>query len=384
MPTPSASIPPYRVTIKDATMVERGELGRLTSLKLIPRFNDVGAFELTMPFTDPKAQLIAKGGWLQFTSSDNTLMAGNIRGIKVVEDDSNYGGTITAYGPSAEQVLADRLAYQVPGSAANTQNADDYDNRNGIAETILKQYVNVNAGPGALVARRVNSFVIESDLARGSTVKGSARMNNLLTLCQELATAGGLGFRVVFNASNQLEFQVYVPTDRSGSAKFGIELGNLVSYEFVQEAPKSSCVVVGGGGDGTARVFREINDTTAQIDWSNRSETFVDSRDTTDATELDQAATQETVDNGPVNGLSIKTADTPNLMFNVGYFLGDKVSIPKANVTDVLREVEIEWTADGGPSTSSTVGTSSTTGTLMMLKKLAVLDAKVAALEAKK
>jgi len=384
MPTPSVSIPPYRVTIRDATMVERGELGRMTDLKVIPRFNDVGAFEINMPFSDPKAQLIAKGGWLEFLSNDNTLMVGNIRGVKVVEDENNVGGTLTAYGPSAEQIIADRLAYQVPTSAAPSQGSDDYDNRTGTAETIIKQYVNLNAGPGALAARQVNTLVIETDLARGTSVKGSARMTNLLTLCQELASAGGLGFRVVFNASDQLEFQVYVPTDRSGSAKFGIELGNLVSYEFTQEASKSSCAIVGGGGDGTARVFREINDTTAQTAWSNRSETFIDQRDTTDTTELDQAGTQETVDNGPVNGLSIKTADTPNLQFNVSYFLGDLVSIPKANVTDVLREVEINWTADDGPSTSSTVGTSSTTGTLQMLKKLAALDAKVAALEAKK
>lgn len=384
MPTPSVSIPPYTVRIRDATKVKRGELGRMTGLKLIPRFNDVGAFEITLPYSHPKTQLIAKGGWIEFLSNDATVMVGNIRGIKLVEDESNVGGTLTAYGPSAEQVLADRLAYQVPGSAATSQGADDYDNRTGIAETIIKQYVNVNAGPGALGARQVSSFVIETDLARGSSVKGSARMTNLLELAQGLALAGGLGFRVVFNASDQLEFQIYVPTDRSGSAKFGTDLGNLVSYELTQEASKSSCVIVGGGGDGTARTFRETNDTASQTLWSNRSETFIDQRDTTDATELDQAATEEMVTNGPVNGLAIKTADTPNLRFNVDYFLGDEVSIPAAGVTDILREVEIEWDADTGPSTSSTVGTASTTGTLAMLKKLADLNAKVAALEAKK
>lgn len=384
MPTPSVSIPPYTVRVRDANKVRRGELGRMTGLKLIPRFNDVGAFEITLPYAHPKTALVAKGGWLEFLSNDNTIMAGQVRGLRLIEDENNIGGTLVAYGPSAEQILADRLAYQVPTSSATTQGSDDYDNRSGVAETVIKQYVNLNAGPGALVARQTSSFVIEADLARGSAVKGSARMTNLLELCQVLASAGGLGYRVVFNASDQLEFQVYVPTDKSGSAKFGMELGNLISYESTQEASKSSCVVVGGGGDGVARTFREINDSTAQALWANRSETFIDKRDTSDTSELDQAGTEESVTNGPVNGLSIKTADIPNLRFNREYFLGDKVGIPQAGVTDVLREVEIEWKADGGPSTSSTVGTASTTGTLKMLKQLADLNAKVAALESNK
>jgi hypothetical protein len=384
MPTPSISLPPYRIFIRDAGMIQRGEMSRLSSLKLIPRFNDVGAFEVVIPFADPKAPLLVKGGWLEFTSNDNAIMAGQIRGYKLTQDDSNPGGTLTVYGPSAEQVLADRLAYQVPGSAATSQGADDYDNRNAAGETVIKGYVNANAGPGALAARRTTNFVIATDTGLGTTVKGSARMTNLLELCAELATASGLGFRVVFNAVGQLEFRVFVPTDKSGSAKFGTSLGNLVSFESTQEAAKTNCAIIGGGGDGTARTFREINDTAAQTLWSNRSETFIDRRDSTDTVELDQAGTEEIVNNGPVNGLSIKTADTPNLQFYRDYFLGDKVSIPQAGITDVLREVEINWSAADGPSTESTVGTAATTGTLKMLDQLAALNAKVAALEAKK
>lgn len=384
MATGVISIPPYRIKVRDASMLSVGELGRLTSLKLIPRFNDVGSFEMVIPRADPKSALLVKGGWLEFISNDNGIVAGNIRGITLTEDAENLGGTYTIYGPTAEQVLADRVCYPVPTAALSAQNTDDYDNRTGAGETVIKTYVNLNAGPGALVARRTTNFVLEADAGRGSVIKGSARMTNLLELCQGLATASGLGFRVIFNASGQLELQIYVPTDRSGSAKFGTELGNLVSYSYTQEAGRSSCAIVGGGGDGTARVFREINDTAAQTAWSNRSETFIDRRDTVDTTELDQSATQETVDGGPVNGLSIKTVDTPNLQFYSSYFLGDKVSVPQAGITDVLREVEINWTAADGPSTESTVGTKTTTGTLAMIQKLAALDAKVAALEAKK
>lgn len=382
MPNPASLIPPYEIRIRDQNRVKVGDIGRATSLKLIPRHLDVGAFELVVPKADPKADKLVKGGWLQFLSNDQEILTGNIRGIKEVNDENNVGGTLTIYGPSAEQVVADRLAYPVPTSPASSQNADDYDNRSGVAETIVKQYVNLNAGPGALVARRVSGLVIETDLARGVTVKGSARMINLAELISPLCLSGGIGWRVRFNGDN-LEFQIYVPSDKSGTAKFGSYLGNLVSYERTSEAAKTNVAIVGGQGDGTARVFREIIDSAAVASWNSRTEAFVDRRDSVDTTELDQAGTEEIVNNGPVEGLAIKTADTPNLLFYRDYFLGDQVSIPEAGITDILREIEINWTADGGPSAETTVGSASTTGTAKMIDALAKLTAKVEALQAK-
>jgi len=352
-------------------------------LQIIPRFLDVGGFSLTLPLKDPKVPKLVNGGWLQFLSNDQEIIAGQIRGRKIVNDESNVGGTLTVYGPSAEQVIADRLAYPVPTSAATSQSAADYDRRSGAAETVVKAYVNLNAGPGALAARRTSGLVIEADLGRGSSVKGSARMTNLVELLSGLCTAGGIGWRVRFNG-DALEFQVYVPSDKSGTAKFGSDLGNLVSFEQTAEAAKTNVAIVGGQGDGTARVFREVIDSAAVASWNNRTETFVDRRDSTDTVELDQAGTEEIVNNGPVNGLSIKTADTPKLMFYRDYFLGDKVSIPEANVVDILREIEINWDADGGPSASTTVGSASTTGTMKMIKRLDELTAQVEALQAKK
>lgn len=367
-------------------MVKTGDIGRATSLKLVPKFLDVGGFELTLPSRYSKASLLTEGCWLEFLSSDGDgIMAGQIRGIKEVADDNNYGGTLTVYGPSAEQVIADRLAFQVPGQPATNQSAADYGRRAGVAETVIKAYVSENAGSGAIAARQTSGLTIETDYARGATVKASARMLNLLELIRPLAQTGGIGFRVVFSVTTgQLEFQVYTPTDKSGSAKFGMNLGNMVSYERVREAAKTNVAIIGGAGDGTSRVFREIVDNTAITNWSNRTETFVDRRDTTDTPELDQAGTEEVVNNGPVNGLSIKTMDTPNLQFYRDYNLGDVVSIPDMGVTDVLREIELTWDASDGPKAETSVGTASMTGTYRMIKQLAYLTKIVEEIQARK
>lgn len=382
MPNPASLVPPYEIRIRDANRVKTGDLERVTALKIIPRYLDVGAFELTIPLSDPKASKLVQGGWLQFLSNDEEIISGQIRGYKTLMDENTVGGTLTVYGPSAEQVVADRLAYQVPTSAATSQSATDYDRRSGAAETVVKGYVSANAGPSALTARRVSGLVIETDLARGSAVKGSARMLNLAELISPLCLSGGIGWRVRFNGDD-LEFQVYVPSDKSGTAKFGSYLGNLVSFERTREAAKTNLAIIGGQGEGTARVFREIQDSAAVAAWNNRTETFIDRRDTTDTVELDQAGTEEIVSNGPIEGLSIKTADTPNLLFYRDYFLGDTVSIPEAGIVDILREIEITWTADGGPAAETTVGSASTTGTLKMIRKLDELNKKVEALQAK-
>lgn len=382
MPNPATFIPPYEIRIRDTNRIKTGDLGRITSLKIIPRFLDVGAFEVSVPLAHSQVSKLVPGGWLQFLSEDEEIISGQIRGFKTIVDENNVGGTLQVYGPSAEQVVADRLAYQVPTSAATSQGAADYDRRSGVAETVVKAYVNLNAGPGALVARRVAGLVMETDLARGASVKGSARMFNLSELISPLCLSGGIGWRVRFNGDN-LEFQVYVPSDKSGTAKFGSTLGNLVSFERVREAAKTNTSIVGGQGEGTARVFREMGDAAAVAAWNNRTETFIDRRDTTDTIELDQAGTEELVNNGPIEGLSIKTADIPNMRFYRDYFLGDKVSIPEAGITDIIREIEINLTADGGPSAETTVGSAATTGNLKMIKKLAELDKKLAELQAK-
>ena len=384
MTTP-ISDPFYRVVIRNSARTRVGEIQGFTGLNLSPRYNDVGSWTLNIPYDHPQAKTLTAGAWLTFMSGDFEVCSGHLRGLKRSWGNSDVaGGTLNAYGPTAEVVISDRLAYQVPGSAATSQAAFAYDARSGPGETIIKQWVDLNAGPGAITIRETGGMRIETDLGRGATIKGSARMDNLLTFIQPLAESAGLGFRVVFGTDDIMEFQMFTPNDLSTTAKFGSELGNLSSFEQVREASKSSAVVVGGGGDLTARVFREVLDTQSISDWGARSETFIDRRDTSDATEMDQSGTEETVNNGPVVGLTIKTVDTPNLMFGRDYQLGDKVSLPEFGISDVLRGVDISWSTSAAPAIESTVGTRATTGTPKLIATLAALTAKVASLQAKK
>jgi hypothetical protein len=375
----------YRVIIRNPSRTRTGEIQSFTKLILQPRYNDVGSWSMDIAVDHPQSRLLVPGAWLTFMAGNFEVCSGQLRGLKVTWSNSETGaGTLNAYGPTAEVVIGDRLIYQVPGSAATSQAAFAYDTRTGVGETIIKQWVDLNAGPSALATRSISGLKIEPDLGRGATITGSPRMDNLLTFIQPLAESAGLGFRVAFGTDDTMEFQMFIPYDRSGTAKFGRELGNLTSLEYVQEAPKSSDVVVGGSGLTTARIFRETIDSPSIKTWGARSETFFDLNNSADPVELDQAGTQEMVQNGPVVGLTIKTIDTPYLTFGIDYNLGDVVSVPEYGITDVLRGVDIDWSSGSAPQTTSTVGTWSRVGTPALIKALALLNAKIAALQVKK
>lgn len=381
MPVLPVGESPYTIEVRDANRVRTGQIDRLTALELTPVFNDIGGWTLTMPKGTAQAASLVKGGWINVMTGTQPVLAGQVLGLKVTRSSSEaFDGTLTAYGSTAETLLK-VLAWPAPSLALASQNVD-YDRRSGAGETVIKQYVNLNAGPGALADRRIPGLVVASDSAAGSTVIGAARMTPLVPdLIGPLATSAGLGFRVLFNTAGNLEFQTYVPVDRSASARFAIDLGNLTSYEHTEEAPKTSVAVVGGTGDGAARTYRQVIDSDAITAWGVRTETFVDSSSAASTDEMDQAGAQQLVNDGPVSSLSIEAIDTPNLRFGEHYFLGDVVTAE--DVTDVLRGVTITWNASEGLTRKSTVGTASTTGTRRLIRLLADLTAKVAAQQAK-
>lgn len=379
----------YTVVVRNAALQRVGKLGRLTSLNVTARYNDVGSWSLTIPLGSAQASLFTQTAGVIIHYGDETgpvLMSGPVWQIEEEWNEQNPGaGTLVVTGKSDEKVIAERLAYQVPTSVATSQSASEYDRQTGVGETVIKSYVNRNAGPGALLARRVAGLTIETDAARGSTVKGSARMTPLADLITPLALSAGLGWRVV-QVGTGLEFQIYAPTDRTATARFSPELRNLGSFKRTRTAPSVTAAVVGGQGDGTARTFVENIDTTAQTAWGTRAELFIDRRDTADAVELAQAATEALVESGPQTGLALATVDNAQLVFGTNYGLGDRVTVEYGStvVADVLREVEITWNAQDGPSLRTTVGTNNLAGTPRTIRALRILNSKVAALQAKK
>jgi hypothetical protein len=178
-----------------------------------------------------------------------------------------------------------------------------------------------------------------------------------------------------------LQFVVYQPVDKTGSVRFAVELGNLSAYSYTAQAADTNYAFVGGGGEGTARTIREGQDSDEIISWG-RVETFVDRRDTTSTTELDQAITQALAEGAGKTDLSITPIDRPGQTYLTHYDLGDKVTavIGGAAVQELVREVRIVLS----PESQRIVPTIATPGRrdiLAVFRRLARLESRMTNLE---
>ena len=353
--------------------VLKGRVEDYTALTCTPRYCDVGTFSMTVPWDSPSGQLFTLSApftdrlVIRRRSDAKVIMSGPVNRPAVARGGNDPAFALTVGGVSDEVWLAAREARPLPTAAIGSQtDAYDVTPATTVAETALRHYVNTNAGPGALSARQVAGLVLEAvDGAKGTANAFSARFDNLLELLQRIALAGGVGFRVRQdpNVGAQLLFSVYAPVDRRASLRFSWANNNLLASTYEVLAPTVNAAVSAGGGDGTARIFREVVGTTVG-DWG-RFEQFIDQRQTTVVAELDTAA-QTAITAGDAQAyVTFTPLDAPGYRYGADYDLGDLVTIepvPGLTVVDRVREVLITDTPGvtryeprvGGPDASAT------------------------------
>lgn len=374
----------YRLYVRDQYLNRVAEITDYQRLELLPRFNAVGSWILEIP-TDSRAakEIIKPQAGIIVVKDGITLFSGSVDEPDREWDMSQDKITVAGYDDMKKLL---NVAYPVPSGDFTLQ---DSDIRTGKAETIMKQYVDVNLGPNALSERR--TLALEVDRGLGNTVTGRGRFHTLLELFQGLALSGGdLGFRVV-QVNKTLEFQVYQPSDKTRAVFFSPLLGNLLNFKYSVKAPEANYIIIGGGGEGASRIILQRGDNTSIAKYG-RIESFIDQRNTTDIAELQQAIDEELISKGERTSLSITPIDTPSVAFGKDYNLGDKVSVvitqpneivdvdtvyyfissyqtvpvetsrirkvqEKINVIqDVIREIKITITP-GGESISPMIGT---------------------------
>lgn len=349
----------YHIYVRDSALNRLGEIDDFKLLTLVPKFNDVGAWSIDLPYDVSVDKELVKGNGIIVVRNGVTLLSGPVTSSHRKWDST--GDVVTVSGSDDNVWLSRRIAYPVVGTDNFT--VSPYDVLSGPCETVLRHYVDVNAGPSALAERQITGLTLAVDQQQGQSIIGRARFDNLLTLLQSLALSGGdLGFRVV-QVGNSLQFQVYTPTDKTGTAKFSTLLGNLQSFDYSESVPDANYIIAGGSGDLTNRTFFEQSDSDSVTEFG-RFEEFLDTRDTTDFTEIEQSITSELSSKAKKTSLSITPIDTDGLAFGRDYNLGDKVSVAvtsskkvTAVIQDVVRTVSISLTSDQSEVIQPTVGT---------------------------
>ncbi len=340
------------IETRDRALRRTGLVEDFRKLETPLRFNRTSTWALELDANSDAVPLLTRDAGIVVERDGRTLLSGPVTGI---ERTSQAGRrTVVVSGVDDTSWLEARLALPTPSPPYTV----DYDDRTAAAETVLRHFVDRNLGPGAAAARRLPYLTLPADLGRGSSVRGRGRFHTLLELLQPLALSGGdLGFRIA-QVGAALEFQVYVPADRTATAVFSEEFGNLAGYAYKWTRPSANYVYVGGQGEGTARTIVEGPDQPS-IDAYGRVELLKDRRDVDTVATLEQARGETLTEGQAATALSISPIDTDAVTFGRDYNLGDRVTVVVEGepIRDVVREVVLTLTPDRGEEFTPVVGT---------------------------
>lgn len=360
----------------DSGRIRRGQLVPVACTAVL-RDADVGTFQVTVKADDLAARV--GGGWrVIIQDGDETILSGPV--TEIAPDLADRSVTLT--GVSDLVHIADRLTYPDPSKPANQQTAVAYYKRTAPAATVIDDLVYRNAGAAALAARQVPGLVmvVAGGGGLGAPVTANLRFKNLLEEARRLARLGGVTFDAVQDGA-LIRFQFRVPVDRSRQARFSDGNGGVTDGSYSLAAPTATTVVVAGQGEGAAR---NVIERSRASTWARRVEVFKDQRDTDDAAELEQSATEQLDEGAAGAGASFTVAETTGLRYGTDYRLGDTVTVElgAATISEPVRQVELTW--DGHGRTASLIlgdHDEADNKTPAWVKRIKNLDARVRGME---
>ena len=171
-------------------------------------------------------------------------------------------------------VLWNLTGWPRPSKPAGGQ-TDTHWKLTGKAESVFKRIVGENKG------RHFQPITVAPDLGRGGQITVASRFDKLSDLLPPLLDEAGLGVSVIQAEDNSgLVVDVYPKRKHSTalSDRSGVIVGDT---SYADANPTVTRVIVGAGGEGTARVFAQYVDTAREAEWGDTIEVFRDARDIT-------------------------------------------------------------------------------------------------------
>lgn len=167
--------------------------------------------------------------------------------------------------------------------------AYDAEDRSGVAETVLLDYVNAHLGPSAAAGRRAAdilqgiTWTMPSSSFRGGTVDIRARRRYLHDVVTEIAEQADLLPEVTVNPDySGYTVEISEPhnaTSDSGGVPFGVDWDNTESLVFVEDySEHKNYLYIAGDGTGDSRNITEVYDE-ASVASHFRREHTIDARD---------------------------------------------------------------------------------------------------------
>lgn len=258
--------------------------------------------------------------------SGPTLVPNRKRDVK------NPDGTLTFKGVTDEILLDDALAFPSPTIADPEAQTRANDDQAGPAETLLRYYVNANLVTAP--AARKGGFrdfvtVPGADTTLGESVAKSPRFQNLLELCQEIATTSLVGFRMV-QVDDEIQFQVVETRDLRKEIRLDVDSGTLNSEETQFQPWALTRALVAGQGEGTDRKILTVTTpeaTASELSSGRIIERWVNQSNTNDDAELETKGLEELADAAGGTAAKAIPADTITMQYGRQWREGDWITV---------------------------------------------------------
>ncbi|MBQ1047847.1 hypothetical protein KBX50_05160 [Micromonospora sp. C51] len=324
------------------------------------RFNEVSSGVFTAPAHPWIRAQLAPGNRIVVIRDGQIFLAGpwERRFIERSDDGENSGiGKLTVEFADDLSLIVSRNAYPDPAATPEAQTVDHW-TYDANVEVVLQDLANLNAGPGALAARRVPKLVMAGPSGVGTTVSGKVGLEQLGDAMRSIGFAGGgIGFRTRQVGTN-IHFETYGPADLADTVRFGFNLGNLRYLAYEENAPSATTAIVGGQGEGADRYIIGRTDSALETVWGRR-ETYVARPGNDPLAELQQAGDEVLAREAATARLQSSAWDTEDQRYGEHYGLGDRVAIevgPGEQVSDMVRLVHLQAWASAGELVSAMVG----------------------------
>jgi len=257
--------------------------------------------------------------------------------------------TYTSTSVGLNDMLNRRIVYNYAGDARTS--------KSGAAETVMKEFVNEQAGPSATIAAgrlaegAITGLIIEPDAATGDNWDGGRTWENLLSVLQGIGDSKDMAFwielldptvpRFIFRAkekpygSDRSSTGIDASTGRNSAGNipviFSADFGTAISpsYGILRDTEANVAIVLGRGNEDERNVReRTLAGTSYDTDspW-NRREIAVHATQETTNDSLDANGDEILKTTIPQTIVDLEIVQHPSCLYGRDYFLGDIITV---------------------------------------------------------
>lgn len=313
---------------------------------------------------------------LTFDDDDTSDMTPGTRIRVQVAGNAEIEGPITGWrgtGPTGSTVITVEddfrlfrgLGWPNPDRPINSQTSE-YKRYSGPTETVVK------AACADLSTRLGLGWTVPTSTALGSTQRVEFRFHPLIDKLASLVTADDLTWTLRAGVVDVTQSSLYPTPLRMNSGVIG-------DYRWSRTLAEATRVVVGGEGEGTARVLQQFVDTARETDLGMILDVFKDSRMAQGVTDLSPDGAAALAEGAGKVTLSADLIETDWFRFPTAYKVGDRlnVQIDDLNVTERITQIVIDDTPDDGLKIAPHLGEIEDDGDSRLATQIARLNASV-------